>query len=218
MFAKGAAQLVFVLEELSKAAYLRLKALNPHICIANLEEYFHKHDVKHVAVSRMVSVLEASESPTSPEPDKPLSNDEKFGRIALIALIVLVVVFVLVRQKEARRQEGLDEEPEHWLENFRQFHEQIRQAGLYVEFDESTRTWVRPDDTIDEQTFEMVLKQAQDSLLAVKKHLFSPTASAEWALTIADALFDEKIITRDAWKQMETKKDGLFANQTPDVS
>lgn len=215
MFAKGAAHLIFVLEELAKAAILRLKALNPHICVANLEDYFHKHDVKHEGVSRMVAVLDANESPTTPEPGESLSDGEKFGRIVLVAVIVLVVVFLLAKRKEARRREGLDDDAEHWLGNFRQFHEQVRQAGLYVEFDEPTRTWLKPSDAIDESVFKMVLKQAQDSLLAVKKHLFSPTASAEWALAIADALSDENILTRDAWKQVQPTENDLCENHTP---
>lgn len=215
MFAKGAAHLVFVLEELAKAAILRLKALNPHICVANLEDYFHKHDVKHDGVSRMVAVLDASESTTPPEPGEPLSDGEKFGRIVLVAVVVLVVVFMLAKRKEARRREGFDDDAEHWLGNFRQFHEQVRQAGLYVEFDEPTRTWVKPSDAIDESVFQMVLKQAQASLAVVKKHLFSPTASAEWALVVADALADENILTRDAWRQVQPTENDLYDNQTP---
>lgn len=217
MFAKGAAHLVFVLEELSKAAILRLKALNPHICVANLEDYFHKHDVKHDGVSRMVAVLDARESTPTPEQSTPLSDGEKFGRIVLVAVVVLVVIFMLAKRKEARRREGLDDDAEHWLGNFRQFHEQVRQAGLYVEFDESTRTWVKPSDTIDESVFNVVLDQARDSLAAVKKHLFSPTASAEWALAIADALADENILTRDAWKQVQPTENDLCERHTPPV-
>ena len=205
LFAKGAAHLVFALEELSKAAYLRLKALNPHICIANLKDYFHKHQVKHDGMSRLIAVLDDTESATAAEPDEPLSDGEKFGRIVLIAVIVLVVVFMLAKRKEAHRREGLDDDAKHWLGNFRQFHEQVRQAGLYVEFDEPTRTWVKPSDAIDESVFKLVLKQAQDSLYAVRKHFFSPDASAEWALAVADALADENILTRDAWKQVETQ-------------
>lgn len=97
LFAKGATHLVFALEELSKAAVLQLKALNPQIRITNLYDYFHKHNVKHVSIVQLVSVLKGSDvDAAGTAADLP---SERAVGITLIAFIALLFIGYLLIKK-----------------------------------------------------------------------------------------------------------------------
>ena len=204
-FAKGAASSVFCLEELAKAAYLQLKALNPHISISNLDSYFHKHGVKHYGITQMVAALDtdASDDPEQ-SGNPPLKSEHTIGFAAI--LLILLVIFLLVHKNDSDQPLEWADDPNDWLNDDEQLYENIRQRGLYVEFNQKTRAWTGPNDALNEYLFEMVFQRAQRSLSVVEKYLFDKDASADWAVEIAEALADERITTRDARQWLDSKK------------
>ena len=196
-YAKGTANMIFAMEELAKAAYLQLKALNPHIRIANLDSYFHKHKVKHSGILDLVAVLGTSEDNSSTKLEKPTDRKNE-GNDLIMIFFILFVAWIIHRQKDYQQSQKVND----WQGNGIQFYETTRQMGLYVEFNEMERTWTNPNEVVDSSIFKFVYNQIQDALNVVEKHLFGSQATSQRAVEIAEALNSENVLTRDARKQV----------------
>ena len=92
-FDKGTTNIIFAMEELAKASYLQLKALNPHICIANLDSYFHRHDVKHNGLLALMIALEASDINAVNKPD---TQKDRIGKSVVNGIVVVCFVLFVV--------------------------------------------------------------------------------------------------------------------------
>jgi AbiV family abortive infection protein len=172
----GTSILITSLEELSKAAYLKIKAQNPHVVIKELENFFKKHKVKHDAIVRLYSKSILNNIKELPE--------EQQNNAAFVVLGVFIVL-VFITAKNGHSIE-LDLE-------------KIRQQGYYVNFVDSESFWHSPIDFIDSDGFSDLIEIVDHIFENVKKDLFNGNLTDINTKQYIDELSDENVYFRKTY-------------------
>jgi len=143
----GAALLVTALEELSKAAYLKIKSHNPHIVIKELERLFKNHKIKHQTI-----IFLYTKSLTNSIKSRPI---EEQNSAAFVAIVGLMIIGVLL----AKNNQTVDLE-------------KVRQQGYYVDFTGDENYWKSPVQLISSEVFKDYIVLTESVFENVKKDLF----------------------------------------------
>lgn len=169
----GASILITSLEELAKAAYLKIKAHNPHIVVKELEGFFKYHKVKHGAIAQLyIKIFKKL----------PQQQQEAFGLAILFGIFYIAYASWKTKQSVA-----LDLET-------------IRQRGYYVNFIEDENRWKAPKDLVSSEDFPRFIELAEKLFKNVKKDLFEGKLTDEHTKQYIQDLDDENVYFQRNYK------------------
>lgn len=176
----GTSILITSLEELSKAAYLKIKAHNPHVVITELESFFKDHKVKHQAIIRLYTKSLTNNIKTLPEAQQ---NNAAFVVIGTF----LVLAFIIAKNGHSLKLDL----------------EEVRQQGYYVNFVDGESCWHSPKDFIDSESFENFIEIVDHIFENVKKDLFNGKLTDVNTKQYIDELSDENVYFRKTYKSTQ---------------
>lgn len=169
----GASILITSLEELAKAAYLKIKAHNPHIVVKELEGFFKNHKVKHGAIVQLyIKIFKKL----------PQQQQEAFGLAILFGILYIFYIVLKTNQSVAFDLET------------------IRQRGYYVNFIEDENRWKAPKDLVSSEDFPQFIELAENLFENVKKDLFEGKLTDEHTKQYIQELDDENVYFRNTYK------------------
>ncbi len=169
----GASILITSLEELAKAAYLKIKAHNPHIVVKELEGFFKYHKVKHGAIIQLYTKIFKK---------LPQQQQEAFGVTILIGIFYIAYFSWKTKQSIALDLETL------------------RQRGYYVNFIEDENRWKAPKDLVSSEDFPQFIGLAEKLFENVKKDLFEGKLTDEHTRQYIQDLDDENVYFQRSYK------------------
>jgi len=175
--------LILSLEELAKAAKLKIKSIDNSIKIKNLNEHFYKHAVKHVAIFKLYF---ASQPVKENAPEKTSKNSN--GGLLLITAILLVILFML--------------DSDHFQNDLKKLFNlknpfdlnTTRNAGFYVDFDERHNEWQTPSNVYNEQTYNAIRNFTVQIFDSLKNTLFADKINNKNINEFIEKLSDENIL------------------------
>lgn len=171
----GTSILITSLEELSKAAYLKIKAHNPHVVIKELENFFNDHKVKHKAIIRLVAKSISDNFKNKSDEDK-----DKLGLVIFIG--IAITLFIAYNNEHTFNLE------------------KIRQKGYYVDFNYDKSCWQSPKELITSESFSKYISIVENIFCNVKKDLFAgELTDVNTKQFIAD-LYDDNVYFRKTYK------------------
>ena len=179
----GASILITSLEELSKSAYLKIKAHNPHIVIKELESFFKDHKIKHQAIIKLYSKTIINNINALPE--------EKQNSAGLVVIGTFLILAFVASKAEQPINFDL---------------EKVRQRGYYVNFDEAKSYWRSPKDLIPSESFSAYISVVESIFENVKKDLFNGSLTDIHTKKYIDELQDENVYFRKTYKSVHEQK------------
>ncbi len=161
----GLSILIISLEELSKAAYLQIKASDPAINVTELDRFFFDHKIKHKAIATLSAKWLNDNIP------------EKNQIFIAVAAVLILAAFIIASKGEVKLK-GL---------------EHVRQRGLYVTRNKETNIWDSPKELINDKTFQEWLDLSKKLFESVKDDLFSSKLTNKQTREYIEKLSDEKV-------------------------
>lgn len=172
--------LILSLEELAKAAKLKIKSIDNSIEIKNLNEYFYKHYTKHKAIFRLYfASLPDTIKENASKKSSQKSNDFLVGIIILLIILYILVSdhFVTIRKN---------------LFNLNK----IRNDGFYVNFDEKNKEWQTPSNVYNEQRYNEIKDFTDQIFDSLKRTLFADKINTRNIHAFIEKLSDENILMK----------------------
>lgn len=151
LFGNGLAILITSMEELAKAAYLKLKAHDPELVIQELDDLFKSHQTKHIVSVRLFLPVIYDRFNSVPE-----ENRKNFALLLIIAAGVIMFF---------------------WPKGKKISFEEIRQKGYYMSYDHKNESWQAPQNSSDSASLDIYMKIARSIFRSVKNDLFSKKLS-----------------------------------------
>jgi AbiV family abortive infection protein len=175
----GLSILITSLEELAKSAYLKIKSTDPNkIVIRDIEKFFYKHEIKHLAIARLFTKLL-----TDNIKSKPKKEQEK---LTLVIVSVFMILGYLKAINPNIKQNGF---------------EYYRKRGFYVELDKDTKEWNTPMNLINNKSFDDYLNIANQLFRSVKSDLFDSNLTDACTREYIEKLLDENVYFRASYLQ-----------------
>jgi len=169
--------LVLSLEELAKAAKLKIKSIDNSIEIKNLNEYFYKHFTKHKAIYKLYF---ASLPDTKKENASKKSSQKSNDFLIIIALFILFI-FVPDFVNDLNNLFDLNK---------------IRNDGFYVDFDDKNNEWRTPSNVHNEQKYNAIKDLTDQIFDSLKRTLFADKINIGNIHAFIEKLSDENILMK----------------------
>jgi len=179
--------LILSLEELAKAAELKIKSIDNSIEIRNLNKYFYDHSTKHKAIFKLYF---ATISDTTKENASKKSSKNSNGGLLLTAILLVILLFML---DSDYFQNDLKE-----LFNLKNPFDlnTTRNAGFYVDFDEKHNEWQTPSNIYNEQTYNTIRNFTIQIFDSLKNSLFANKINNKKIHAFIEMLSDENILMK----------------------
>jgi AbiV family abortive infection protein len=178
LWGNGSSILITSLEELSKAAYLKIKAHNPHVVTRELDSFFKNHKVKHEAIVRLYTKTITNSLNSLPD-DQMLPAT--FGFIAT----VVILVYVSAKNGQSTHIDF----------------EKTRQQGYYVNFIDAETCWHAPKHLITKEEFLDYIDIVDNIFDNVKKDLFGSELTDIHIKQYIEGLSDKNVYFRKTYKR-----------------
>ena len=174
----GLSILITSMEELAKAAYLKLKAHDPELVIQELDDLFKSHQTKHIVSVRLFFQVINRRYKSLPKEKR-----ESFG------LVIIVFTGVLIYYR------AISESPKISFE-------EARQKGYYVSYDQKDDKWQAPQTYYEIDSLMSYLQLAKSILDSVKEDLFSKKLTFHEVDEYIKILGDENVWFRKRYAQV----------------
>jgi hypothetical protein len=168
--------LILSMEELAKAALLKIKSIDDSIEIKNLNKYFHNHFIKQEA---MFKLYFASLSDTIKENASKKSSKKSNDSLEVI-IILLIGLFLF--------KDHLND-----LNNLFNLNK-IRNDGFYVAFDDKNNEWQTPSNVYNEQRYNEIKDFTDQVFDLLKRTLFADKINTGDIYALIEKLSDENIL------------------------
>jgi AbiV family abortive infection protein len=176
LFGNGLSILITSMEELAKAAYLKLKAHDTELVIQELDDLFKSHKTKHVVSVRLFLPVIYDRFNSMPE-----QNRKNFALFLIISTVVVMLF---------------------WTKGKKLSFEEIRQKGYYMNYDDKNESWHAPQNYSDSASLDIYLKIAHSIFKTVKNDLFSKKLSFHELDAYVKKLGDENLTFNKRYVQV----------------
>ena len=187
----GAAILITSIEELAKAAYLKIKAHEPAVKVNELDKFFRSHGVKHkVALGLALKLIVDVNVRTIPK------ENQMGAAIGVLIVLGFMAYFTIMG--------GYDMDLE-----------KIRQKGYYVNFIGDEKCWESPKNLIKTEDLTKYIRMVEGVFVNVKKDLFQDQLTSINLKKYIEYLGDENVYFKKNFKFLEI--DESPANQQNEI-